>query len=38
MEEKTEKTFFVFKITGFEYGTANSHNPKEDTCYRQTMC
>ena len=38
MEEKTEKTFFVFKITGFEYGTANSLNPEQDTCYRQTMC
>ena len=38
MEEKTEKTFFVFKITGFEYGTANSHNPELDTSNRQSMC
>ena len=30
--------FFVFKITGFEYGTANSHNPQQDTCNGQSMC
>ena len=27
MELKTEKMFFVFKIIGFDYGTANSHSP-----------
>ena len=30
--------FFVFKITGLEKGTANSHNPEEDTCNMQSMC
>ena len=29
---------FVFNINGFEYGTANSHNPSEDTCYGESMC
>ena len=37
MEQKVEKTFFVFKIIAFELGTANSHNPQQDTCHRQPM-
>ena len=38
MELKTEKMFFVFKIIAFEQGTANSHNPEQDTCNWQSMC
>ena len=38
MEYKTEEMFFVFKKTGFELGTANSHNQEPDTCNRQSMC
>ena len=38
MEEKTENIFFVFNITGFEEGTANSHNSEQDTSNRQSMC
>ena len=38
MEKKTEKIFFVFKITEFKWGTANSHNPEKATCNRQSMC
>ena len=30
MEQKTEKTFFIFKTLAFEYETTNSHNPEED--------
>ena len=30
--------FFVFKITGYELGLANSHNPEQDTCNGQSMC
>ena len=30
--------FFVFKITGFEEGTGNSHKPEQDTCNEQSMC
>ena len=30
--------FFVLKITGFELGTTNSHNPDQDTCNGQSMC
>ena len=38
MEQKIEKKFFVFTIIAFESGAANSHNPEQDTCYRQSMC
>ena len=30
MEEKNQKIFLVLKITGFEAGTTNSHNPEQD--------
>ena len=30
--------FFVFNIPGLEQGTANSHNPEQDTCDPQSMC
>ena len=29
---------FVLKITGFESGTGNCHNPEQDTCTRQSLC
>ena len=38
MQKKTHKMFFVFKIITFEQGTANIHNPEQDTCNRQSMC
>ena len=38
MEQKTKKIFLVFKVIAFEQGTANIHNPEQDTCNRQTMC
>ena len=38
MEKKTEKMNFVVKKTGFEQGTANTHNPEQDTCDQQSMC
>ena len=31
MEKKIEKMCLVFKLTGFEQGTADSHNPEQDT-------
>ena len=31
MEPKIDKTFFVFQITGFELGVANSQNLEQDT-------
>ena len=37
-EQKIQKRLFVFKIIAFEMGTANSHNPEQDTCHRQSMC
>ena len=38
MEWETDRIFFVFKITGFEKGTANSHKTEQDTCNGQSMC
>ena len=38
MESKTKKIFLVFKIIAFEQGTANIHNPEQDTWNRQTIC
>ena len=38
MEQKIEKKFFVLMIIAFELGTANSLNPEEDTCNRQSVC
>ena len=35
MEYNTEKMFLFFKLIAFEQGTANSHNPEQDTCNRQ---
>ena len=31
MEQKIEKTFFLFKIISFESGTTNSNNPEKET-------
>ena len=37
MEQKIHKKFFVFQISVFELGVANSHNLEHDTCRRQSM-
>ena len=33
IEEKNQETSLVLKITAFESGTTNSHNPENDTCH-----
>ena len=33
MEKQNQKNFFVFQIIAFESGTANFHNPEQDTCH-----
>ena len=33
MEEKYWKKFLIFKITGFEPGSRNSHIPEQDTSH-----
>ena len=38
MEQQNQKKFFVIKTIPFESWTANSHNPKQDTCHWQSMC
>ena len=38
MEQKNKKQLFVLKITGFQLGKANSHNPEQDICHWQPMC
>ena len=38
MEQKIEKSFFVFEIIGLELGVANSHNLEHDPCHRQSIC
>ena len=38
MEQKTKKKVLVFKIIAFEYGTASSRNPGQDTSNRLPMC
>ena len=37
MEQKIQKKFFVFKKIAFEQGTANCHNPEQDTCHPKSM-
>ena len=37
MEQKNQKKVLVLKIIAFEVGTANSHNPEQDTCQWLTM-
>ena len=37
MEQQIEKKFLVFRIIGFELRVANSRNPEQDTCHRQSM-
>ena len=37
IEQKHQKKFLVLKIIAFESETANSHNPKQDTCHWQSM-
>ena len=37
-KKKNEKKLFVLKINAFESGTANSHNPEQDTCHWRSMC
>ena len=38
IEKKNEKKFLVWKKTGFESRTTNSHNLEKDTCHWQSMC
>ena len=38
MEQTNLKRNFVLKISSFESGTANSHNPEHDNCHWQSMC
>ena len=38
MKQKIKKKVFVFQITGFELGVANSGNIQQDICHRQAMC
>ena len=38
MEQTNLKRNFVLKISSFESGTANSHNPEQDNCHWQSMC
>ena len=38
MGQNKEKKFFVLKITAFELGTTNSHNPEHDNCHWPSMC
>ena len=38
MQQKKQKIFSVLKITAFESGTKNIHNPEHDTCHWQSMC
>ena len=37
MEQNNQKIFLVLKISGFESGTTNSHNPQQDTWHWQSM-
>ena len=38
MEETIGKNIFVLQIIAFGSGAANSQNPEEDPCHRQSMC
>ena len=38
MEETGLKKILVLKISAFESGTRNSHNPQQDNCHWQSMC
>ena len=38
MEQTNLKRILVLKISAFELGTINSHNPEQDNCYWQSMC
>ena len=38
MEEANLKRNFVLKISAFQSGTTNSHNPEQDNCHWQSMC
>ena len=38
IEKANEKEFLVFKITAFEPGSTNSHNPEQDTCHGESIC
>ena len=37
-KQKNQKNFLILKITAFEWGMTNSHNPEYDTCHWETMC
>ena len=38
MEQENLIKFLVLKISAFELGTTNSHNPEQDNCHWQSMC
>ena len=38
MEQTNLKRILVLKISAFESGTTNSHNPEQDNCHWQSMC
>ena len=38
MEQKNQKKVLDLRITSFEWGATNSHNPEQDTCHWQSMC
>ena len=38
MEQTNLERNFVLKISAFESGTTNSHNPEQDNCHWQSMC
>ena len=38
MEQKIQEKFFLFYITAFELGLANSCNIEQDSCHRQPVC
>ena len=38
MKQKNEKKFRVLRITAFESGSRNSHDPEQDTYHWQSMC
>ena len=38
MEQENLIKFLVLKISAFELGTTNSHNPEQDNCHWESIC
>ena len=38
MGQKNLEKVFIFQITLFEFGVANSHNLERDICHWESMC